>query len=134
MAHFEHELYKNPRRPDLNQLWWQLVSTYQMLCIPEGRADNGERPDWAAKIHLALYPAYYHNYLLGELTASQIQENLQREDGSDAWFGSPRTGDFLRTRMFELGATYPWDRTVEQVTGEPLSPDYFVRQFVSPGI
>ena len=29
-------------------------------------------PDWATKIHIALYPCYYHNYLLGELLASQL--------------------------------------------------------------
>ena len=35
---------------------------------PEGR----NMPDWATKIHVALYPCYYHNYLLGELLASQF--------------------------------------------------------------
>ncbi len=29
-------------------------------------------PDWAAKIHMTGAPVYYHNYLLGELIASQL--------------------------------------------------------------
>ncbi|MCK7529636.1 MAG: hypothetical protein MZV63_00520 [Marinilabiliales bacterium] len=40
----------------------------RLLAKPEGR----NMPDWATKIHVALYPCYYHNYLLGELLASQF--------------------------------------------------------------
>ncbi len=67
MYRFEKEMYSNPDQ-DLNQLWWQLVEKYQLITKPEGRNE----PDWASKIHVALYPAYYHNYMLGELLASQL--------------------------------------------------------------
>ena len=41
---------------------------------PEGR----NMPDWATKIHIALYPCYYHNYLLGELLHPSYIHMLQR--------------------------------------------------------
>ncbi|SRR5579884_278843 len=129
MTHFERALYQEPRRPDLNGLWWELVGRFQMLTIPEGRR-HGETPDWAAKIHLALYPVYYHNYLLGELTASQIQHTLSSHQDGDSWFLQPATGGLLRKRLFALGAKHPWNETLELVTDEPLRTDYFASQFV----
>ena len=60
-------LYENPDQ-DLNTLWWKLVEKYQMIKKPDGRNE----PDWASKIHIATSPCYYHNYLLGELFASQL--------------------------------------------------------------
>ena len=68
---FEKSMYENPDQ-DLNKLWWDLVEKYQMLKRPEGR----NKPDYASKIHIALYPVYYHNYQLGELTASQLQHYI----------------------------------------------------------
>jgi peptidyl-dipeptidase A len=132
MTNFEKALYENPRRSDLNRLWWVLVHRYQLLEIPEGRADGAGPPDWAAKIHIALYPVYYHNYVLGELTASQIQHRLTEADGGRRWFDKPSSGAFLRHELFDLGATYPWNVTIERVTGEQLKPDCFVEQFVRP--
>src|SRR5450759_2595303 len=67
MYRFEKSMYENPDQ-NLNQLWWDMVEKYQMMAKPEGR----DMPDWATKIHVALYPCYYHNYLLGELLASQL--------------------------------------------------------------
>ena len=60
------------RNQDLNTLWWDLVERYQLLRRPEGRNE----PDWASKIHVALYPAYYHNYLMGQLLASQFSHHV----------------------------------------------------------
>lgn len=133
MTRFERALYENPRRPDLNLLWWDLVSRYQMLQVPPGRGEGTGRPDWAAKIHIALYPVYYHNYMIGELTASQIQETLARQADGRPWFDRIESGRFLRQNMFDLGATYPWDETVKLATGERLKPGYFVQQFLPAG-
>jgi peptidyl-dipeptidase A len=74
MYRFEKALYENPEQ-DLNTLWWQLVEKYQLLRKPNGR----NKPDWASKIHLALYPTYYHNYRMGELLASQLHAYICRE-------------------------------------------------------
>ena len=71
MASFERELYRDPDQ-DLNSLWWDLVERFQSLTRPDGR----DAPDWAAKVHFSVAPAYYQNYLLGEITASQLQAHL----------------------------------------------------------
>jgi peptidyl-dipeptidase A len=117
MVHFERALYRDPDRPDLNGVWWDLVEELQMVRRPAGR----DEPDWAAKIHLALAPVYYHNYLLGEMMASQLGAAIG--DSADV-------GGFLRERLFSLGATLPWNEALAAATGEPLTPKYFIADFV----
>jgi len=131
MYEFEKQLYANPDQ-DLNALWWQIVEKYQLIKKPEGRNE----PDWAAKIHLPLYPCYYHNYLLGELLASQLHHHIVhnvlklKSDQNVSYVGQKRVGDFLREKVFEPGSTYRWNKMIEEATGEPLTPKYFVAQFV----
>ena len=45
------------------------------------RPANRRNPDWAAKIHVALYPVYYQNYELGHLITAQLQAVLRRTAG-----------------------------------------------------
>lgn len=133
MAHFERQLYMHPEQ-DLNALWWQLVQRYQGLTPPEGR----NAPDWAAKIHLVSSPVYYHNYLLGDLYASQLHDSICRRfyPGQDPWtvfYGDkPEVGAFLSQAVFAPGARWRWDRFVEASTGEPLSPRSFAALFILP--
>jgi peptidyl-dipeptidase A len=123
VVNFERALYADPGQ-NLNRLWWDLVERYQLLRRPDGR----DEPDWAAKIHLALYPAYYQNYMLGELMASHIQAWLKRECGT--FVGNPEAGRLLRERLFAAGASADWDETLEAVTGERLDPRHFTEDFV----
>jgi hypothetical protein len=44
--------------------------------------------------------------------------------------GSPAAGAFLRDQLFALGARYPWNETLERVSGERLNSRYFVEDFV----
>ena len=131
MVRFERELYTNPDQ-DLNSLWWDLVEKYQLVKRPEGR----NQPDWAAKIHLACYPVYYHNYMLGEMMASQvhsyiIKNLLKLEPGAGVGYvNRPKVGDYLKKNIFKPGARYRWDELIEHATGEALNPEYFVNQFV----
>lgn len=131
MYNFEKQLYANPDQ-DLNALWWRLVEKYQFVKKPEGR----DQPDWAAKIHIPLYPCYYHNYLLGELLASQLHNHIVykvlklKSDHNFSYVGQRKVGDFLRKKVFEVGALYRWNKMIERATGEPLTPRYFVGQFV----
>ncbi|MDT8307001.1 MAG: M2 family metallopeptidase [Anaerolineae bacterium] len=124
MLHFEQALYADPDRQDLNELWWELVQRYQQVTPPAGR----DAPDWAAKYHIALAPVYYHNYVLGELTASQLERWIGRTVGGVV--DNPAAGALLVDRFFAHGARYMWDELVEVATGEPLNPDYFVAQYV----
>ncbi|MCS6964926.1 M2 family metallopeptidase [Thermoflexus sp.] len=123
MAHFERALYQNPRQ-DLNRLWWDLVEEFQMVRRPPGR----DAPDWAAKIHLSTAPVYYHNYLLGELAASQLLMTLRARIGEDeTWIASPETGAFLIQRYFRPGRSVDWNTLLVFATGYPLSPEPFAR-------
>ena len=74
MTYFERDLYANPDA-DLNHRWWDYVERFQRLRRPDGR----NQPDWAAKVHLALAPVYYQNYLLGEVM-SPIKAMLNARD------------------------------------------------------
>lgn len=131
MYNFEKELYADPDQ-DLNALWWRLVEHYQMVKKPAHR----DAPDWAAKIHIALYPVYYHNYVLGELFASQLHHYLvhnvlnQESDAGVSYVGRAAVGEFLQKNIFKPGSEYPWNTMIEKATGEPLTAQYFVQQFV----
>lgn len=126
MAFFERALYADPDRSDLNSLWWDFVERFQMVPRPEYR----DEPDWATKVHLATAPVYYHNYVLGELTASQLSNAIVRDVPGGNLVGNPAAGAFLRDQLFALGARLPWNDALAEVTGERLSPRYFVSEFV----
>ncbi len=131
MYHFEKSMYENPDQ-DLNKLWWDIVEKYQMLKRPEGRNE----PDWATKIHIALYPCYYHNYLLGELLASQlyyhIVGNVLKSDEYkfQSFVGKKEVGDYLKENVFKPGSRIYWNDMIEKATGEKLTPKYYAKQFV----
>jgi len=119
---FERELYADPERADLNSLWWDLVKRLQLVNRPPGR----DEPDWAAKIHVAVAPVYYHNYVLGHLIAAQLRHHLEEQVAGEAFFMSEVAGRYLREAVFGPGARSRWEDTVLRATGERLNPDYFV--------
>jgi peptidyl-dipeptidase A len=112
---------------DLNRLWWDLVEKYQEIQRPEGR----HLPDFASKYHLIGAPAYYHNYMLGEMFASQVHHALVRTvlpgtTAADAiYVGNKAAGTFIKQRVFEPGLKLSWDELTRHATGEPLSPKAF---------
>ncbi|MEA2452341.1 MAG: peptidyl-dipeptidase [Actinomycetota bacterium] len=115
MTHFERELYSDPEA-DLDTLWWELVERFQLVQAPAGR----QAPDWAAKIHIAVAPVYYQNYLLGDVLASQLMATAEREFGG--LLGVPAAGEFLIDRLFRPGSLMRWDALIEEATGRALSP------------
>ncbi len=125
MTNFERALYADPES-DLDARWWELVERYQLIPAPAGRSS----PDWAAKIHVACAPVYYHCYLYGHLVASQLSATLDRECGG--LVERPDAGALLRERIFHPGQSLRWDRLLEQATGEPLTAKYF-GQDIEPG-
>jgi peptidyl-dipeptidase A len=116
MCHFERALYENPDREDLGKLWWDIVEEYQLLTRPE---PDRCAHDWAAKIHFVGYPAYYQNYLLGEIFGTQLQEAVTKACGGV--FLEPSAGAFLVEKMFRPGARYPWRELIERISGIPFS-------------
>jgi peptidyl-dipeptidase A len=129
MSHFERALYQNPDQ-DLNTLWWDLEESLQMVPRPEGR----NAPDWAAKIHLGTAPVYYHNYLLGELVASQLRHTIDTHvlqgngNVGRRFVTDPAVGRYLIEKVFRPGALQHWQDALALATGERLSPRYFVEQ------
>lgn len=123
MTAFERELYKNPGQ-DLNTLWWDLVKKYQKIEAPSRKG----KCDWACKYHIGLAPVYYFSYLLGEMFASAIQENLQKHC-KDEHLSTPEAGKFLREKLFAPGNRMPWNELVIHVTGKELTGDAWVKEF-----
>ena len=131
MYNFEKQLYTNPDQ-DLNTLWWDLVEKYQLVKRPGGPVDAG----WASKLHFTTAPCYYHNYMLGELLASQLHNHIVhnvlmlKSDEDVSYVGHKEVGNFIREKVLEPGAVYHWNEMIKRATGEPLTPKYFVEQFV----
>jgi peptidyl-dipeptidase A len=119
---FERLLYADPEREDLNTLWWDLVERLQLVNHPPGR----DEPDWAAKIHVAVAPVYYHNYVLGNLISAQLRNYLETHVTRGPFYENEVAGRYLVEAFFGPGARENWQDTVLQATGEPLSTKHFV--------
>jgi peptidyl-dipeptidase A len=126
MVNFERAMYEDPDR-DLDTLWWDLVEKYQFVHRPEDR----KMPDWATKYHVALAPAYYQNYLLGQMMSIQWEHHVQQQFGG--LINCREAGEFLKERVFKIGATYHWNDALEYATGEKLNIRYYVEKYVSNG-
>ena len=126
MNAFERGLYADPDR-DLDALWWELVSRFQGVTPPDGR----QAPDWAAKIHVAVVPVYYHSYLYGKIVALQIADALDATAGGVV--DVPEAGVRLRNELYAPGQSVRWDRLVEQATGAPLAVASLAREVADAG-
>jgi peptidyl-dipeptidase A len=130
MLRFEKAMYENPDQ-DLNKLWWDLVEKYQMVKRPPHRS----APDYASKIHIVTAPVYYHNYMMGELFASQLHHAIAKEvfKGADpaavVYAGDKAVGDFMRKKVFEPGRGLSWNELTKFATGEPLNAKAFAEDF-----
>jgi len=110
---FEKELYQNPDRKDLNELWYNTVNELQHLNIPNERKGY---PD----------PVYYHNYLLGEMMASQMRHHITKNISENIL--SKNVGEFFDEKIFKPGSLYRWNELLTRVTGETLNPVHLANQ------
>jgi peptidyl-dipeptidase A len=130
MLRFERSMYENPDQ-DLNKLWWDMVERYQLLQRPPGR----NAPDYGSKIHIVSAPVYYHNYMLGEMFASQLHHAITRDVYAGAhpatvvYVGNKDVGKFMRQRVFDPGRTLAWNPLTRHATGSDLSPEAFAKDF-----
>ncbi|MGH3090380.1 MAG: M2 family metallopeptidase, partial [Rubrobacteraceae bacterium] len=122
MYRFEQALYEDPDREDLDSLWWDLVEEIQFARRPAGR----DEPDWAAKIHVAIAPVYYHNYVIGELISTQLRDYIEANITRGPFFESEMGGRYLIEAVFGPGARENWRATVARATGEEPNPDHFI--------
>jgi peptidyl-dipeptidase A len=130
MLRFEKGMYEDPEQ-DLNKLWWDLVEKYQLVKRPKGR----NAPDYGSKIHVVVAPVYYHNYMMGELFASQVHHAIAKEVFAGAkpdsviYAGEKKVGEFMKKNVFAPGKTLPWDALAKKATGEPLGAKAFAADF-----
>jgi peptidyl-dipeptidase A len=124
MTEFERALYADPDG-DLDAIWWDLVSRHQLVTPPPDR----RAPDWAAKIHVAVAPVYYHTYLYGAIVALQMRDALVATVGG--LVDRPEAGRVLGRKLFAPGSSLRWDRLVEQASGSPLSVGSLAREVAS---
>lgn len=129
MLRFEKAMYEDPAQ-DLNKLWWDLVEKYQQVKRPKGR----DEPDYGSKIHICSAPVYYHNYMMGQLFASQVHHALSKEVYGAApntviYVGDKRAGDFMKKKVFEPGRTLDWKGLTKYATGQELNPKAFAKDF-----
>ena len=130
MLRFEKGMYENPDQ-DLSKLWWDLVEKYQMVKRPPDR----KAPDYASKIHIVSAPVYYHNYMMGELFASQVHHAIARDvmKGADpatvVYVNNPEVGKFMKERVFGPGRTLPWNGLTRHATGAELNARAFAADF-----
>jgi peptidyl-dipeptidase A len=133
MLRFEKAMYENPDQ-DLNKLWWDLVEKYQELRRPANR----NAPDYASKIHIVSAPVYYHNYMMGQLFASQVFATIRARLYPNlkayqvTFIDDPRVGQFLREKVFAPGKSMDWRQLTRHATGEDLSPKAFAAEFQQP--
>ena len=130
MLRFEKALYDDPEQ-NLNALWWDLVEKYQGLSRPEGR----KAPDYASKIHIVSAPCYYHNYMMGQLFASQLHHAIARNVLGGVvplkanYVGSKAVGAFLKAKVFEPARTLTWNGLTRHATGSDLNSKAFAADF-----
>src|SRR6185369_12293815 len=97
---------------------------------PEGR----NAPDYASKIHIVVAPAYYHNYMMGQLFASQVHHAiadkvLKTSPATANYTGHREVGEFMKTRVFAPGRVFPWNELTRYATGADLNPSAFAADF-----
>jgi peptidyl-dipeptidase A len=130
MLRFEKAMYADPEQ-DLNKLWWDLAAEYQAVRPPAGR----NAPDYASKIHIVSAPCYYHNYMMGQLFASQVHHAICREALGGAspakadYVGKKEVGAFMNEKVFAPGRTLPWNALTRHATGADLNPSAFAADF-----
>ncbi|HJO38484.1 MAG: M2 family metallopeptidase [Vicinamibacterales bacterium] len=131
VVRFEHAMYAG-HDGDLGALWWELKQRYQLLPPPDRIA-----PDYAAKVHIAVYPAYYQSYVMGDLFGTQLRRRLADTlgDGTDpaatCFYDRADAGRYLRDEVFAPGNRYPWHELTERCTGAPLSAEAFASLYVT---
>lgn len=130
MLRFEKGMYEDPGQ-DLNKLWWDLVERYQMLRRPPGR----NAPDYGSKIHIVSAPVYYHNYMMGELFASQLHHAIARKVYKGAapatvtYAGNRDVGAYMQRYVFDPGKTVNWNELTRFATDADLNPEAFAADF-----
>ncbi len=132
MSHFEHTLYNTSiDTSTFNSEWWNLKKQYQGIVPPyeRGRPYN----DAATKTHINDDAAQYYDYALSYVLLFQLhehiaQEILQQDAHATNYYGSKKTGEFIRSLMHS-GANNDWRQLLKEKLGSELSAKALVNYF-----
>ena len=123
MYHFEQALYADPDSEGPERRVVGPRRTVLLVDRPPGR----DEPDWAAVIHVAVAPVYFHNYVLGKLISAQLRNYLESHITQGPFYENEVAGRYLLESFFGPGARENWRDTVLRATGEPLNAEHFVK-------
>ena len=107
---FEHAMYRDTTQ-DLHQLMAE-VDAKVLGCT----VDSAER--WAANGWFISYPVYWHNYVIADVIASQIHEQLREKHGE--LYNSQEAFDYVVRTYICPGASKPWLEKIREGTGYEL--------------
>ena len=100
--------------------------------VSGGEAAGGpRRARLRRQVSFCRRPCYYHNYMLGELFASQVHHALIRAIMPDTnpagaiYVGNKKAGEFMRDRVYSPGLTLDWNQLTRHATGEELNAKAF---------
>jgi peptidyl-dipeptidase A len=78
---------------------------------------------------------YYHNYMMGELFASQLHHAIAKalyagaDPNSVIYAGNQKVGDFMKEKVFAPGKTLSWNALTKHATGADLNAKAFAADF-----
>ena len=81
---------------------------------------------------------YYHNYMLGELFASQVHHALIHavlpgtNPAGAIYVGNKKAGEFMREKVYAPGLMLDWNQLTRHATGEELNAKAFAEDIASP--
>jgi len=134
MLRFEESMYRDPKQ-DLQALWWKLKKQYQLL--NENDAKTSDSADYAAKLHVVAAPVYYHNYMMGDLFASQVWSHVAKTFDNAKPFEtvfigekSKEIGNYFKEKIFAPGNMANWEELTIHATNHELSAKSFAEMFV----
>ncbi|MCP4970961.1 MAG: carboxypeptidase M32, partial [Arcobacter sp.] len=51
-------------------------------------------------------------------------------DELSSFVNKKEVGEYLKNLFFSYGSIYKWDKLIKTATGEDLTPNYWIKQFV----
>lgn len=116
----------------LNEEWWRMRRDLEGLIPPVSRNENNL--DAVSYFHIA-YDVPHIRYFVSRILTFQFHEALCNESGHTGplhecdIYGSKAAGD-LFSEFLSQGAKYPWDDTLEIITGQRvMSASSFLKYF-----
>jgi peptidyl-dipeptidase A len=119
---------------DYNKAWWILREKYQGMAAPVARSEDDFDP--GAKYHIPANTPYTR-YFLSFILQFQFHKSLCAAAGHQgplhecSVFGSTAAGEKFG-EMLKLGASQPWQQTMQKLTGTPQMDGSAIIEYFGP--